>query len=148
MIIRPAVREERGALEALQLRASLVWESDREWVLAHAELIRLPEDQILGGHVLVAERDGVPLGFAVVVPRGDGDAELDGLFVDPESWRMGIGRALVVAAEALARERGSTVLHVVGNPNAAGFYSSCGFKTVGTQQTQHRPALTLKKALV
>ena len=119
LIIRPASHGERKALEALQWRASLMWEEYREALLAHPDAIALPDAQIADGRVLVAEFEGRIAGFAVVLRRADGDAELDGLFVEPGRWRKGVGTRLVRAAEKLAP--GARHLHVIANPRAEGF---------------------------
>lgn len=67
----------------------------RESLLANPDAIALAVEQITDGHVFVAERDGVIVGFVAVVPRPDGNAELDALFVDPSLWKRGVGRLLV-----------------------------------------------------
>ena len=82
LTIRIAARDEKKLLEDLQWRASLVWEEYREALLAHPDAIELPLEHLDAGHTYVAERSGQILGFSVVVPRPDGDADLDGLFVD------------------------------------------------------------------
>jgi GNAT superfamily N-acetyltransferase len=107
LTITPAGAGERSALEALQRRASLMNEADRAAVLAHPDAIDLPIEQILGGRVMVARRDGAIVGFAVVLRRADNGAELDGLFVEPSAWRGGIGRSLVDAACRLALSEGA-----------------------------------------
>jgi|SRR5436190_6663475 len=63
-------------------------------------------EQIAAGCVFVAERDGVIAGFATVVPRSDGGAELDTLFVEPHLWKQGIGRRLVDDIAEVARVSG------------------------------------------
>ncbi len=134
--IRPARPEERLELIELQRRASLANPGDREVLLAHPEAIDLPSAMIELGDVLVAERDGVRLGFAAIAPRDDGQIELDGLFTEPANWNGGVGRALVRAAGELSRSRGAGILHVIGNPHALGFYERCGFIAVGEFKTQ------------
>ena len=94
VVIRPALHTERSCLEALQWRASLANAGDRDSLLAHPDAIALPVQQIGDGHVFVAERDGAIVGFAAVLPRPDGDAELDALFVEPSLWKAGVGRLL------------------------------------------------------
>jgi len=69
-------------------------------------------------------------------PRPDGDAELDGLFVDPAMQRLGIGRRLVERTKALARAMGAPTLHVVANDDALAFYRSVGFVETGVTETQ------------
>lgn len=134
--IRVARADEREALIELQRRASLANDGDRAMVLANPDVIDIPLSQFEDGCVLVAERDGAPVGLAVVLPRDDGDAELDGLFVEPSAFRQGIGRLLVEAACAQARERGAATLHVVANPHAGKFYESCGFEPSGEVTTE------------
>ena len=145
--IRSAGEEERDTLEALQWRASLGNEGDRDAVLANPDAIELPPDQIRQGLVFVAELDGRLAGFAALLLRPDQDVELDGLFVDPASQRQGIGKALVGYCTAFARRHGATALHVVGNPNAEAFYRSTGFKQTGTQATRFGLGLLMQRQI-
>ena len=138
---RLAVPAERRALEDLQRRASLMSEEDRDALLAHPDAIELPLEQITDGRTIVAEEVGELLGFAVVLRREDGDAELDGLFVDPPQWRHGIGRALVEQAERIATRDGASSLWVTANTRALEFYGACGFVTVGEVATRFQPAV-------
>ena len=147
LTFRLAVPAERSALEDLQRRASLMWEDDRAAVLAHPDAIDLPIEQITSGRTIVAERAGQLLGFAVVLRRDDGDAELDGLFVEPVQWRHGIGRALVEQVEQLATADGSATLWVTAHTRALGFYGSCGFVVVGEAATRFRPAPRMRKSI-
>lgn len=144
---RLAVPAERRALEELQRRASLMWEEDRDALLAHPDAIELPIEQITAGRTIVAENVGELLGFAVVLRRDDGDAELDGLFVDPAQWRHGIGRALLEHAERIARSDGAANLWVTANTRALEFYGACGFVTVGEVATRFRPAPRMRKTI-
>ena len=89
MNIRPAIPAERQALEALQWRASLGNEGDRDALLRHPDAIDLPADQIAAGGVFVLEQDGAIVGFSAILPREDGDTELDALFVEPQIQRAG-----------------------------------------------------------
>ncbi len=145
--IRPARPDEQAMLEALQRRASLAWPDYREALLQHPEAIALPLEQIEDGHVHVCERDGIVQGFMAVLPRVDGQAELDGLFVDPPAWRSGSGRRLVATAQALAIDRGASLLHVVASPRAQQFYEACGFIVSGSEQTRFGPAIGMTMPL-
>ena len=145
--IRPARRDEKTMLESLQWRASLNNPGDRDALLANPDAIELPVEQIANGDVFVAESDGVVVGFAAVVPRPDGGAELDALFVEPHLWKRGIGRQLVDHIAAVARERAAGFLHVIGNPHAEGFYVSCGFHVTGTFDTRFGPGLAMRRPL-
>jgi GNAT superfamily N-acetyltransferase len=145
--VRSALASERNSLEALQWRASLENAGDSEALRASPGAIELPHGQIEGGGVFVAEVNEVVLGFAAVLPRDDGDSELDALFVDPTVWRRGVGRALVQRCCEAAAAAGGTSLYALGNPHAEAFYRSCDFAVVGTQQTRFGIGLLMKRSL-
>jgi GNAT superfamily N-acetyltransferase len=137
--IRLAQVDEREELEALQRRASLALAEYREQLEANPDAIHLPPAQVANGQVLVAEIDGRIAGFAAVV-----GGELDGLFVEPDLWRRGIGAALVDEATHEARRKG-LALTVIASPSARDFYESCGFSVEGEAQTRFGPALRMSK---
>ena len=147
MNIRPAIPAERKALEALQWRASLGNEGDRDALLRHPDAIDLPHEQIAAGGVFVLEHDGAIVGFSAILPRADGDTELDALFVEPDVQRQGIGRKLIEHCAAIARSAGSRSLHVIGNAHAKEFYLSCGFEILGPFETRFGSGLLMRKPL-
>jgi GNAT superfamily N-acetyltransferase len=147
VVIRTAVVSERQQLEELQRRASLANPGDRDALLMNPDAIGLPLDQLESGRVFIAEVAGSSAGFAALVFRTDGDADLDALFVEPDWWRHGLGSALIKHCVEVARGAGSRALHVVGNPHAEGFYSAVGFEVVGTTQTRFGPGLLMRKVL-
>jgi GNAT superfamily N-acetyltransferase len=88
----------------------------------------------------VAELNGTIVGFVAVGPSSDEGAvgELFAIYVHPDHWGTGVGRALIVAGEERLRELG----HVEGmlwvlddNPRARRFYEAAGWSTDGT--TRH-----------
>ena len=141
--IRLARSDEREALEALQWRASLANEGDRPHIEAHPDAIHLPMDQIERGQVFVAELDGRAVGFSAILIE-EGHLELDGLFVEPEHWRRGIGASLVDVAVHEARRHGLSMM-VIANSAAQGFYEKCGFTIKGNTETRFGPALTMSR---
>jgi GNAT superfamily N-acetyltransferase len=146
-VIRAARPDERGLLIALKRRASLMWEEDRPFLLAHPDVIDLPADQIVEGHVFVFEETGAVLGFAVVLPRDDGHAQLDGLFVTPDRWGEGVGRRLAEHGLGLARARGAVSLDLVANVRALGFYEKCGFQALGEVKTRSGRGVRMARPL-
>jgi len=143
LTIRLARPEEREELEALQRRASLALDEYREQLTAEPDAIQLPIEQIERGEVIVAELDERLAGFAAVLIEDD-SAELDGLFVEPELWRRGIGAILVGASVHTARRRGMAMM-VIANPSARGFYEKCGFTVEGEAETRFGPALRMSR---
>ena len=142
--LRDALPRERAALEALQRRASLHNEGDREAMLAHPDAIELPAEHI--EHTRVVERAGALAGFSVLLPGDDGAWELDGLFVEPEAMRGGLGRALVDDAARIAREHGATSIAVVANPHALKFYGRVGFTGAEEVATRFGPGYRMRRA--
>ena len=145
--IRQAQPVERDALEALQRRSSLHGPLYRAQLAAHPDAVRLPSEQVTAGLVRVAEQNGIVVGFAVLLePSGDA-CELDGLFVEPDRMRGGVGRLLVGDARRIARERRVARIEVVANPQAVAFYEAVGFKTAGEAQTRFGPAPRMSLAV-
>ncbi len=74
----------------------------------------------------------------------DGSAEVGGLVVDSRARGAGIGRALMAAAEAWARERGYTRLVLRSNTiraEAHRFYQGLGYAVVKSQHKFEKPLL-------
>lgn len=139
LTLRRARPDERRALEDLQWRASLELPDYRRQLIANPDAVHLPPAQISNGQVIVAEIDGSVAGFAAVV-----GGELDGLFVEPDLWGRGVGRALIEEATHEARRRG-LALKVIANPSVRRFYETCGFSSEGEVQTHFGPAIRMTK---
>lgn len=139
LTLRIAEPHEHDELEDLQRRASLELPEYREQLLDNPDAIHLPLSQLANGQVIVAELDGEIAGFAAVVA-----GELDGLFVEPDLWGLGIGKTLADAATREARRKGYT-LSVIANPRARDFYERCGFSVEGEVQTRFGPALKMTR---
>jgi GNAT superfamily N-acetyltransferase len=147
-VIRDAAPSERAALEALQRRASDVWEEYRADLAAHPDAIALAPELVAAGRVRVAvSADGAPVGFSVVLAARDGACELDGLFVEPAAMRGGVGRALVEDAAVRARAEGATRISVIANPRATGFYERVGFVAGEPAETRFGPATWMHLAV-
>lgn len=91
------------------------------------------------GGFLVAELDGVVVGYVGLHPAGDLATHahvriIDGLGVLPAAQGRGVGEALVRAAVERARAEGAAkvTLRVLGtNPTARRLYERCGFDVEG-----------------
>src|SRR5215208_1556432 len=99
-----------------------------------------------GALALVAERDGEVLAFVKVGPYDDashyytriGEATM---YVDPDSRRSGIGRALMEAVAAAAQERGYyKLIGKIFASNAASIelVRACGWREVGVHRRHGR----------
>ena len=143
--LRDAHRAEAPALEALQRRASDVWEAYRQQLAANPDAIELPATFIDNGWVRVAVDDtDTPIGFSVVVPTDWQVHELDVLF--SEHMLCGVGRPLVEDAAARASRQGAECLEVTAGP-AQAFYERVGFHLIGAAQTRVGPAVRMRREL-
>jgi ribosomal protein S18 acetylase RimI-like enzyme len=148
-LIRDARPDEASALEALQRRSSDVWEQYRAQLAANPDAIEPPHQAIADGRVRVAvDASGRRLGFSVVLPVRDGRCELDDLFVESDSMRLGVGRLLVGDVARRAAAAGASHVDVIANPNALGFYERLGFEITGQASTRFgdAPRMTLELA--
>ncbi len=95
----------------------------------------------LGARVLVAELNGVPVGFAAA----DEPCLLSDIWVEPSAWRRGVGTALLSAMIERARSEGCDGLVadvVAGNVRARKFFAHHGFE-VAREETRHDEVLAL-----
>lgn len=99
------------------------------------------------GSVFVIEFDEL-IGFCDLVPSCDRDAdpksiaEIAAMYVIPEHWRVGAGRALCSHAMAEARKRGYravTLWALASNHDALRFYEALGFTRDGSVKISTAP---------
>jgi GNAT superfamily N-acetyltransferase len=135
-VIRPARSGEATVLTQLCIRAKAHWGYDSAFMEAAVPLLQIPETHIGAGYVLAAlpgpDASASPCGVAAIVPLGRPRRfELSHLFVAPERFGIGIGRALFDAAIALAADRGAAHVSILSDPHAAGFYEKLGARRCG-----------------
>jgi ribosomal protein S18 acetylase RimI-like enzyme len=141
ILIRPAREEDRDFVA--QFVPSLLEFGSPAWedpgVLAQGfrkVLAEAVSNQDAGAAVLIAEReDGGRVGFISLKTRDDltgvARAHVADLAVAESARRLGVGRALMRAAETWARERGLTILSLdvwSTNERALAFYRDLGYR--------------------
>jgi predicted N-acetyltransferase YhbS len=131
--IRPAQAGEGSVLTELCIRSKAHWGYDFTFMAAAKRLLRIGENEIAAGCVLVAQDTAaLPCGVAAIVPlRRPHWCELSHLFVAPDSIGRGIGLALFDAAIALAAARGARHVSILSDPHAAAFYERLGARRCG-----------------
>lgn len=96
--------------------------------------------------VLVADLDGAPIGFIAVhrIPRFEHDdsvVRILALAVDPDARERGVGRLLMSAAEAFAREHSAAFVEVTAGrhrPDARRLYEALGYDATVTAYLRKR----------
>jgi len=115
--------------------AIALWQ--RTWQVAYPQIAfgkrlewwrgRWRDDLVPVATIVVAERDGVMIGFVTIDQK---TGYLDQLVVAPECWRSGVGRILVDEAKRLSPEK--IELHVnQDNERATALYVKMGFSITG-----------------
>jgi len=139
MRIRDATPEDAEAIERIRVRGwqaayrgifprELLDAMQVDWSRRSARIAEPPR----GCSTLVGESGGRVAGFAATGPDRDDTlvGELYGLYVDPDSWSAGVGRALLSAAEVrLGGYADEATLWVLeANGRARRFYELGGWR--------------------
>lgn len=133
--LRAATPSEAGAITELARRSKGYWGYDQAFLDRDRvrELLTVHPEQIRDERVVVAERDGVLLGFYQLGGEPP-DGELMDLFVEPDAIGTGLGRRLWEHAVRCARERGFHSLHLEADPHSEPFYTRMGAERVGGRE--------------
>jgi ribosomal protein S18 acetylase RimI-like enzyme len=120
------------------------WRAAYAHALAPDQLMALSVEDRAEAHrrwppTYVAEIDGEIAGFVAVGPSRDegSDGELFAIYVHPDHWGTGVGRALIEKGEAHLRARGheEAILWVLDdNPRARRFYELAGWSDDGVKR--------------
>jgi GNAT superfamily N-acetyltransferase len=158
MNLRPAIPEDAMAVARVHVRA---WQVAYRGLIPGDYLAALrPEDRAqryeFGAldpakpRTLVAVEADTILGFASISPSRDedttGQGELCALYVEPDCWGRGIGRALTAAARTDLHRLGfrQAVLWVVaGNARAEQFYRADGWSPDGLRRARQFSSVTV-----
>jgi GNAT superfamily N-acetyltransferase len=149
VIVREAKVGDAEAIERIRVRGWQVAyrhlyppeELDRlevEWSRWRRRIVQPPA----GWSIFVAGEAGKLLGFASTGPARD-DAtvgELYAIYVHPDAWSRGVGRALLERAEQRLAEdyREATLWVLEDNPRARRFYEAAGWRADGGRQEVER----------
>ena len=149
MHVRPASPDDALAIETIRIHG---WRSAYRHVFPAAELDALPIDAERwrprlhvpppGWSIVVCEDERHVVGFASTGPSRDEDeiGELYAIYVEPDAWSTGVGRALMaVAEEQLAAKYDAALLWVLeDNPRARHFYERAGWAADGVRKAEER----------
>jgi putative acetyltransferase len=118
----------RALIEARHAELTALYADTRE-----ADFVDLPSRDLVhgAGVFLVARLDGRPVGCGALRRLGDDQGEIKRMYVVPDARRQGVGRAVLTALEAEARQLGIAALILETGerqPEAIALYRSAGFE--------------------
>ncbi|HEU4433936.1 MAG TPA: GNAT family N-acetyltransferase [Pyrinomonadaceae bacterium] len=129
-MIRRAAVEEADTLTQIALDAKRYWGYPEHWIKHWESDLTVSPDFIRDNLVYVAEKDGEVRGFYALCVSGN-KAELEHMWVTPESIGTGIGKELFLDAMERATTLKVREIEISADPNAAGFYERMGASQIG-----------------
>ena len=138
--IRAAEPDEAGALTELTRRSKAYWGYPQAMMDGWADMLSVSSAAIRDGRFVVAERDGVVVGYYQLTGRPP-NGDLADLFLEPEAIGTGLGRVLWEHAVASARRAGFQTLTLESDPHAEAFYLHMGAEYVGDREVAPGRAL-------
>lgn len=145
MTVRPATPDDADAIARLEAEGR----DGSAWTRAAVELMLEQGDDSV---VLVAEHGGEVAGFLLGTAIAD-EGEVMMVRVSPDARRLGLGRALMEAAEQAWRDREVTKAFLevrVDNAAARALYATLGWAEVGRRRAYYddgEDALVLRRDL-
>jgi [ribosomal protein S18]-alanine N-acetyltransferase len=136
--MRPMTTTDLGGVLALEIE--LFGEEAWSRAMLEGELDQVPASR----HYLVAEEDGLVIGYAGLLAAGQ-QADVVTLAVTAGRQSAGIGAALLAALLDEARRRGCTEVFLevrVDNQRAQQLYRSRGFAEIGIRRGYYQPSGT------
>jgi GNAT superfamily N-acetyltransferase len=124
--IRDARLEECETLSALCLRSKAHWGYDAEFIAACQPYLRVEPHCVDAGHAFVALDHENRICGVGQIDVGGASGNLDLLFIEPDTIGSGTGRVLFQEAAQRLREAGETVMTILSDPDARGFYEKMG----------------------
>lgn len=133
--IRRVVSGDHERLTHIALSSKQHWGYLPHWMEIWTPQLTFTPEYFEENESWVVEANGIPIAFYTLQDKSE-IAWLENLWVLPEYIGRGVGKELFHHAVNLARQRGSKILQLEADPNAAGFYEKMGMKRIGERHSQ------------
>ncbi|MFZ0063804.1 MAG: GNAT family N-acetyltransferase [Pyrinomonadaceae bacterium] len=135
MNIRAATSQEAAELTRIAHEAKRHWGYPEHWLQRWDTDLTITPEFIAANHVFVAEDGDRLSGFYALTIKGE-KAELEHMWVAPDSIGSGVGKELFLDAMQKAAELRVTTVEILSDPNAEGFYQKMGAYRVGESTSE------------
>ena len=129
--IRRASPEDAARLTVIARAAKAHWGYPAAWLTTWEPALTITPDYARTAILFVGVREGEPIGFYALEPRGD-RWSLEHMWVEPGRHGLGAGRSLFAHALGTVRTLRPGVLVIESDPFAAGFYARMGARQTGS----------------
>lgn len=144
VLISLASFEHSEELHQLSMRSKAHWGYDQAFMRLAAPKLQYKTEWFEQNRVYGAVADRQLAGVMVLLPPNvAGTAELESLFVDPPFIGLGVGRALMEMAIAVARKEGAQRIGILSDPQAKGFYERMGARWIADAPSDAIPGRVL-----
>ena len=145
IFIRQVRACEAQVISQLALRSKGHWGYDQDFLRQCAAELSYTPEQLSSplSYFAVAEKNMQIVGFYGLNFGENSTAELEALFVEPDSIGLGIGKMLLSDAIRILKQRGAEKLLIQGDPNATAFYQRNGGKLIGQLASRSVPGRSL-----
>lgn len=144
MKLRRPEAHELPQLSTLCLRSKAVWGYDQAFLDACRTELTIGAEELETTALCVAEHDGELVGIAQITVDGE-DADLQKMFVEPDTLGLGVGKALFAWAISTAKYLGARQMTIDADPGAVGFYKRMGAVEHGTAPSGSIPGRVLPR---
>lgn len=122
--------EEADLLTKIAISAKGYWNYPQHWKELWIPQLTFSPAYFEGNESWAAELKAEAIAFYTLQERAGG-VWLENIWVSPQYIGQGVGKELFSHALSRSRELGYTILQLVAEPNAVGYYEKMGMRNVG-----------------
>jgi GNAT superfamily N-acetyltransferase len=124
--------EDAKTLTGIAMAAKRHWGYPENWMMKWQEILTVPPACISANTVYKAVRDGVIIGFYVMINTHE-QLELKHMWVHPDEMGNGVGKQLMMHVIRQAAKTDHLNMEIESDPNAEGFFKKMGARSVGAR---------------
>jgi ribosomal protein S18 acetylase RimI-like enzyme len=132
--IRLARKEEADMLSELAIRSKSYWNYDQDYLNLCRSVLTVTKEEIKQWPFIVAVANNHICGFAAICET-KGEQRLNHLWVDPATFKRGIGKILFMECIRQAKLLDWSQIIIESDPYAEDFYRKMGAEKIGERES-------------